>query len=45
MENNTFGKTGSNVSKLGLGLAQVGFQLGFDGFKEADRILNFSLDN
>ena len=45
MKNNTFGKTGANVSKLGLGLAQVGFQLGFDGFKEADRILNFSLDN
>ena len=45
MENNIFGKTGINVSKLGLGLAEVGFQLGFDGYKEADNILNYSLDN
>ena len=45
MENNIFGKTDISVSKLGLGLAQVGFQLGFDGYKEADSILNFSLDN
>jgi len=45
MENNVFGKTDANVSKLGLGLAEVGFQLGFDGYKEADKILNYSLDN
>ena len=45
MENNIFGKTGINVSKLGLGLAEVGFQLGFDGYKEADNILNYSLDH
>jgi aryl-alcohol dehydrogenase-like predicted oxidoreductase len=45
MENNIFGKTNVKVSKIGLGLAQVGFQLGYSGFKEADKILNFSLDN
>ena len=45
MENNIFGKTNNKVSKLGLGLAQVGFQLGYDGYKEADEILNYSLDN
>jgi len=45
MENNIFGKTNSKVSKLGLGLAQVGFQLGYDGYKEANEILNYSLDN
>lgn len=45
MENNIFGKTDVKVSKIGLGLAQVGFQLGYSGFKEADKILNFSLDN
>ena len=45
MENNIFGKTDVKVSKIGLVLAQVGFQLGYSGFKEADKILNFSLDN
>jgi len=45
MENNIFGKTNIKVSKIGLGLAQVGFQLGYSGFKEADKILNISLDN
>lgn len=45
MENNIFGKTNNKVSKLGLGLAQVGFQLGYNGYKEADEILNYCLDN
>lgn len=45
MKNNIFGKTNSKVSNLGLGLAQVGFQLGYDGYNEANEILNYSLDN
>ena len=45
MENSVFGKTGVNVSKLGLGLAQVGFQLGSAEYDTADRILNTVLDN
>tara|TARA_B100001996_G_scaffold146303_2_gene111475 strand:- start:6269 stop:7204 length:936 start_codon:yes stop_codon:yes gene_type:complete len=45
MENNTFGKTNIEVSKLGLGLAQVGFQLGNEEFKTAEKILNTALDN
>ena len=45
MENSVFGKTGANVSKLGLGLAQVGFQLGSAEYDTADEILNTALDN
>ena len=45
MENSVFGKTGVNVSKLGLGLAQVGFQLGSAEYDTADKILNTALDN
>ena len=40
MENNIFGKTGIEVSKLGLGLAQIGFQLGKEEFETANKILN-----
>ena len=36
MENNIFGKTNVEVSKLGLGLAQVGFQLGKKEFQTAN---------
>ena len=43
MENSVFGKTGVNVSKLGLGLAQVGFQLGSAEYDTADKILNTAL--
>ncbi|MBL06983.1 MAG: aldo/keto reductase [Chloroflexi bacterium] len=45
MEHSIFGKTEVNVSKLGLGLAQVGFQLGSAEYKIADKILNTALDN
>ena len=45
MENSGFGKTGANVSKLGLGLAQVRFQLGSSEYETADKILNTALDN
>ena len=45
MENSVFGKTKVNVSKLGLGLAQVGFQLGSAEYDTADKILNTALDN
>ena len=45
MENNIFGKTNVEVSKLGLGLAQVGFQLGEKEFQTANTILNTALDN
>ena len=45
MENNIFGKTNVEVSKLGLGLAQVGFQLGKKEFQTANTILNTALDN
>tara|TARA_Y100000766_G_scaffold278792_1_gene286054 strand:- start:1868 stop:2803 length:936 start_codon:yes stop_codon:yes gene_type:complete len=45
MENNIFGKTNVEVSKLGLGLAQVGFQLGNKDYQIAEKILNTALDN
>jgi len=45
MENNIFGKTEKNVSRLGLGLAQVGFQLGNEEYTTAEKILNLALDN
>ena len=45
MENSIFGKTGANVSKLGLGLAQFGFQLGSAEYEVAEKILNTALDN
>lgn len=44
METRTLGKTGLEVSRLGLGLAEIGFELGLTGEREAGRVLNEALD-
>lgn len=45
MEQRTLGKTGLQVSRLGVGLAEIGFQLTFDEVEKAGKVLNTALDN
>jgi aryl-alcohol dehydrogenase-like predicted oxidoreductase len=44
MEMRVLGHTGLEVSRLGLGLAEIGFELGSKGEKQAGRVLNAALD-
>lgn len=44
MEKKTLGKTGYTVSRLGVGLAEIGFQLSFSDAAEAAGVLNAALD-
>lgn len=45
MEQRALGKTGLQVSRLGVGLAEIGFQLTFDEEKKAGQVLNLALDH
>jgi len=45
MEQRTLGKTGLQVSRLGVGLAEIGFQLSFAEEQKAGQVLNLALDN
>lgn len=45
MEQRTLGKTGLQISWLGVGLAEIGFQLTFAEEQKAGEILNTALDN
>ena len=45
MQQRTLGKTGLPISRLGVGLAEIGNQLTFDEVHEADAVLNTALDN
>lgn len=45
MEQRTLGKTGLQVSRLGVGLAEIGFQLTFEEVEKAGKVLNTALDN
>ena len=38
------GNTDLNVSRLGLGLAEIGFELGLKGERQVSRVLNEALD-
>jgi aryl-alcohol dehydrogenase-like predicted oxidoreductase len=44
MEMRTLGKTGLTVSRLGMGLAEIGTQLTFSEVYEASQVLNTALD-
>ncbi len=44
MEQRTLGKSGLQVSRLGVGLAEIGFQLTFDEVQRAGEVLNTALD-
>ena len=44
MERVPFGSTGLKVSRLGVGLAEIGNELSFDEVNEAARVLNSALD-
>lgn len=45
MEQRMLGKTGLQVSRLGVGLAEIGFQLSFAEEQKAGQVLNTALDN
>ena len=45
MEMNTLGNTGLRVSRLGIGLAEIGIQMTRGEGSEAVRVLNMALDN
>ena len=42
---NDFGSTNERVSRLGIGLAEIGFELGESGYSQVNKLLNFALDN
>ncbi len=44
MEKTAFGKTGFQATRLGVGLAEIGFQLTFAEEERASRVLNAALD-
>ena len=45
MNYNDFGKTNQKVSRLGIGLAEILFELGESGYPQVEKLLNFALDN
>ena len=45
MEMSYLGNTGLKVSRLGIGLAEIGYQLTTDNVLEAGKVLNTALDN
>lgn len=45
MQQRTLGNTGLQVSRLGVGLAEIGFELTFSDIEEASQVLNTALDN
>ncbi len=45
METRQLGKTGLEISRLGVGMAEIGFQLDMDQVYEASKVLNTALDN
>jgi len=45
MERRELGDTGLNVSRLGIGLAEIGFRLSKEEVEKANRVLNTALDN
>lgn len=45
MERVPLGKTGLEVSRLGVGLAEIGFELSFDEVNQAGDVLNAALDS
>ena len=45
MERTTLGKTGLEISRLGIGLSEIGFILSADDEKTAGDVLNSALDN
>lgn len=45
MEQRMLGNTALPVSRLGVGLAEIGFELTFQEIEEASRVLNTALDN
>tara|TARA_Y100000588_G_scaffold83158_1_gene87686 strand:- start:236 stop:1141 length:906 start_codon:yes stop_codon:yes gene_type:complete len=45
MQMTPLGKTGLSVSRLGAGLARIGFELTIDEVKEAGQVLNAALDD
>ncbi|NJN83641.1 MAG: aldo/keto reductase [Caldilineaceae bacterium] len=44
MQKTTLGRTGLEISRLGVGLAEIGFELSFDQQQEASDVLNNALD-
>jgi aryl-alcohol dehydrogenase-like predicted oxidoreductase len=44
MEQVPFGKTGLNVSKLGIGLSDIGFNFTIADTEQAARVINSALD-
>lgn len=45
MEKRILGKTGLEVGRLGVGLAEIGFELALDDVSQAARVLNTALDS
>ncbi len=45
MEKRTLGRTGLKVSRLGVGLAEIGFELTLEEVAHAEQVLNAALDN
>lgn len=45
MDRSTLGKTGLEISRLGIGLSEIGFNLSFDDEETVADVLNAALDN